>query len=549
MLFPTKPTLADETGISGKISDVAATQAAPSSQPATTSNASTGSLISGCSGGANVAIIRIKGMIYGFTLESLERRVDRALQSGATLIVIELDTYGGQATSAIEISKYLKRLSIPVVAWVNDKAYSAGIMIASACNMIVMSPSSTTGDCAPIMPGVEMAPHERAKALSPLLAEFRANAVQNGYSYAMLHATTELGVMVYEVEHQETGEHRYVNQVDYAIMVKGVALDRAQQPGLLASVLNKHTPVGLGVYEATKDDRKQWKQVRLVHSGKSLLTISNTEAVDYGLAMAGNILTDLQLQQHLSAVDVTRISQSWSESMAAWLTHPGVRAVLIIALLLGAYVEFQSPGLGLPGGVAVLALLGLLCPPLIVGLAEVWHIIILVAGFALILTEVLVTPGFGVLGISGAILMFTGLTLMIVPSEGGVLPLPAKEMWDQLSRSAASMLVGAMVSFIGVIFISRHFGQIPILNRLILAMPAAPPVGVNLPVSGDEVIGHGNIKIGDVGQAVTSLRPGGYAVFDGDYVDVVSLGDWIDLGKSIRVVQLHGNRIVVDCMT
>ena len=393
-----------------------------------------------------------------------------------------------------------------------------------------------------------MAPHERAKALSPLLAEFRANAVQNGYAYAMLHATTELGVMVYEVEHQETGEHRYVNQVDYAIMVKGVAPDRAQQPGLLDSVLNKHKPVGLDVYEATEDDRKQWKQVRLVHGGKSLLTISNTEAVDYGLAMADNILTDFQLQEHLGAANVTRISQSWSESMAAWLTHPGVRAVLIIALLLGAYVEFQSPGLGLPGGVAVLALLGLLCPPLIVGLAEVWHIIAIVVGFSLILTEVLVTPGFGVLGVSGAILMFTGLTLMVVPSEGGALPLPAKEVWDQLYRSAASVLAGAIASFIGAVCISRYFGQIPILNRLILATPATSPVGVHLPVSGDEVIGRGNIKIGDVGQTVTSLRPGGHAVFDGNYVDVVSLGDWIDLGKSIRVVQIHGNRIVVDCL-
>ncbi len=194
-----------------------ADESSPPAQPPVRAAAA----ISGLASGAYVAVVPIRGDIYGFTLDSLKRRVDRALQGGATLIVVELDTYGGTLRSALEISKYLKKLPVPTVAWVNDKAYSAGTLIASACSQIVMSPASTIGDCAPIVPTKEMSLTERNKALSPLVAEFLDSAAMNGHPGALLHATCEWGVEVYEVEHQATGRRQMVSQLDYKVMVEG----------------------------------------------------------------------------------------------------------------------------------------------------------------------------------------------------------------------------------------------------------------------------------------------------------------------------------------
>ncbi len=174
--------------------------------------------------GSDIAVIPVSGLIYDFTFESLERRVDKALDGGASLIVIVLDTPGGVVTSALKISKYIKTLNVPTVAWVHNEAYSAGIMLAAACDEIVMAKASATGDCAPIVPGMNLEPTERAKALSPILAEFRDSANANGYDYAMFHAMCVLGVEVYLVEKDDgSGERRLVNQADYAVMVLGAS--------------------------------------------------------------------------------------------------------------------------------------------------------------------------------------------------------------------------------------------------------------------------------------------------------------------------------------
>jgi membrane-bound serine protease (ClpP class) len=51
--------------------------------------------------------------------------------------------------------------------------------------------------------------------------------------------------------------------------------------------------------------------------------------------------------------------------------------------------------------------------------------------------------------------------------------------------------------------------------------------------------------LGKSGTAHTPLRPAGIADFDGERVDVVSDGEFIDSGSPIAVVRVDGNRIVV----
>ena len=50
---------------------------------------------------------------------------------------------------------------------------------------------------------------------------------------------------------------------------------------------------------------------------------------------------------------------------------------------------------------------------------------------------------------------------------------------------------------------------------------------------------------GKTGKAITDLRPAGTAMIDDQRVDVVSRGEYIDKGASIRVLAVDGNRVVV----
>lgn len=538
-------------------------------QPVTSTNLYSSNLV--LPSGSNVAVIPVMGVIYDFTLDSLQRRVDKALAEGATLIVIELDTPGGVATSAMKISKYIKTIPVPTVAWVHNEAYSAGIMLAAACDEIVMSPASSTGDCAPIVPGVSLSATERAKALSPILEEFRDSAQANGYDYALFHAMCVLGVEVYMVEKTDgSGERRLVNQVDFAVMVKGESpQDHASPtpaPGSAQTPTDDVGAVTLSV--ATDADRGAWQAVQVlpsgdkapggsVHDGKTLLTRNQKRAADIGLSKA-TLASQAELQQHYRAASVTAFPPTWSEGLAAVLTSWWARVILIVVILLGAYLEMQAPGLSVPGGVAAAALLLLIGAPFIIGLAEVWHILLFLLGFALVIIELVFTPAFGLLGIAGLMMMFMGVVLSVVPAGRGaggqgVGWLPPPEMWDRMVASMFFTLLALLASGVGFYYITKHFGKIPGLNRLILqtAQPSAAAVGMDpaghrIHVSGDEVLGVGVITVGLAGAALTELRPSGVAGFGDLHVDVVSVGPFIDKGQPVTVVEVHGNRIVVD---
>lgn len=544
--------------------------------------------------GTNIAVIPITGVIYDFTLVSLERRVEKAINNGATVIVIELDTPGGVATSALKISKYIKNLPVPTVAWVHNEAYSAGIILAAACDEIVMSPASATGDCAPIVPGRDLAPTERAKFLSPILEEFRDSAQTNGYDYTMFHAMCVLGVEVYLVEKDDgSGERRLVNQVDYAVMVQGksakdmASLAPAVDAGPLSldailkqfvkglsqgsvptpSALTPEQAVGaVTLTIATDADRGRWRAVEVlpsgakaprgrIHDGKTLLTLSQTRAQDIGLSKAA-IGSEQALKQHYRAASVVAIPPTWSEGLAAILTSWWVRVILMVVFLLGAYLEMQAPGMSVPGVVAAVALIALIGAPFVIGLAEVWHILLFILGFVLLIVEIAFTPAFGLLGVAGLMMMFMGVVLSVVPSGPGgrgVGWLPPPEMWNRLVASMFITLFAIVASGVGFYYITKHFGKIPGISRLILttSQPLGAMIGVDMTgkpvhVSGDEVLGVSVVEIGLAGEAVTELRPSGTARFGDHHIDVVSVGPFINAGQPVKIVEVHGNRIVVD---
>jgi len=382
--------------------------------------------------GATVAVAPVRGPIYGSTRESLERRVDRAIQGGASVIVIEFDTPGGLLDAALDISKYIKSIPVDTVAWINDQAYSAGILLAAACDQIVMSPASATGDCAPInILNSNMGPTERGKALIPLLTEFRDSARRNGYDYALFHAMCTVGVEVYVVEHAQTGERRLVNQVDYAVMVRGESLDDADRLDLDQAVSDESFArvAQPSLTVATDADRGAWRPVEKLPSGEVLpmgrlwdgnapLTLDQTIAHDIGLAKA--IVADTnELQQYLNAGSVSYVAETWSYGAAAVLTSWWMRAILVAVLIIGAYVELQAPGLGVPGLLAAVAAALLLGAPYVIGLAEVWHLIVFLIGAMLLVVELVLIPSFGLVGTAGLLLMLLGLAFSVVPSGSG----------------------------------------------------------------------------------------------------------------------------------
>ena len=537
------------------------TPAAPPDKVPASSGAAAG--LSVPSGGL-VAVVEIDGPImFDNQLDSLKRRTDRAIQDGADLIVFDLDTPGGALIIALDMSAYIRSLSVPTVAWVDNQALSAGILIGSACDELVMSTGSLTGDCAPIVPGQNLAPTERAKALSPLLAEFRANAADNyngstTTDYALFHAMCVLGVEVYQVKHKITGELRLVSQVDYAIMVDGQSpVDAAgigQSNNNGSALTNPENPGQVGKPVVTVTDASevgQWELVKQIHNGSTLLTMNEAEALDAGLSRA-TVRNETELKQLYGAGSVQRYKETWSESLVGFLVNPIVRACLLLLGIVGLLLEYFSPGLFVPGIVGLTALAVLIGAPFLVGLAQTWHLLLIVIGLGLVVYEMFTMTTFGVLAVLGLLMFIAGLVLSGVQTASNGLPTSGTERQVMITSLS---FIGAIVMTVPILFImTRYFGSLPLLNKLVLTESQSPLIatagGIEVPhqrVSGDEVVGGGSIKPGMTGVVTkTGLRPAGNIEIDDQLIDVTSTGGFIEAGTTVRVLEVHGAMIMVE---
>jgi membrane-bound serine protease (ClpP class) len=94
-------------------------------------------------------VIPIRGTVEYALLSFVKRGLAEADKAGAALIIVDIDTFGGRVDAAIEISKLLRELKKPVVAYVSENAWSAGALIALSTPKIYMCKGSSIGSAEP----------------------------------------------------------------------------------------------------------------------------------------------------------------------------------------------------------------------------------------------------------------------------------------------------------------------------------------------------------------------------------------------------------------
>jgi membrane-bound serine protease (ClpP class) len=561
-------------------------------QPATTPKAApptTAASVPASRQADNVAVITIRGEIDQWTAVSVRRRMDHAVANGAGAVVFEIDTPGGAVGAMLDITNLIKNSPISnTVAWIHPKAYSAGAFIALACNEVVVSQSATMGDAAPIAIGpmglMALPETERQKMLAPLLTELTDSARRNGYDEKLVQAFVMLGVELWLVEHAETGRRLFIDEREYRTLFDGEPLDQPMQPsGAAPSARTAPTEVGppapgvnepqafrpvspaidaetaksisddladLGAYSTrpilTRADKGQWRLVEHVTDGTTLLTLSTPDLVRYGLAQQV-VTNDAELKAFFGATNLSRLDPTWSEHLARFLSLMPVKGFLIVVFLLGLFLEMSAPGVGLPGGVALAALMGLLAPQFVAGAAAWWGVLALVSGIAFLGLELFVLPGFGVFGVLGLVALFAGLLGMVI-GPGPLFPDSDAEKQD-LIYGVTTVLLALCTTFIGMYFITKYHRSLPVLSKLVLANEPRPfaddEADGMLGAMGGEAAAA---RVGEEGVAITTLRPSGTAEFGERLVDVVSEIGMIDQGTRVRVTRVNGNRVAVEPM-
>ena len=495
----------------------------------------------------DVTIITIEGVVDTVTAQSFQRRLEAATDADA--IVIELNTPGGDLMSTLQICYVIKNNAPQnTVAWIHPHAFSAGTIIALACREIIVAKGSTFGDAAPINPtGQPIPATERAKIESPVLAEVIDSARRNHYDEHLVEAFVSVGIELWLIQHNKTGEVVCVNRNEYesifsepppqhfsAIGTKQSSgtklspffetlseLQGAVQPGdpTWDPTFAQQLPTSRTLLRAS--DASNWKLVKQVVPNDRLLTLKPSEGAMYGL-VSGVVNTHQELKKWFGATNVVTLKPTWSENLVGILISWPIRLVLIALFLICVVVEFATGSTGLFGIGAVVTMALLIGAPWLADLAQWWDIILVLGGLALIATEILVIPGTGFTGFTGVALLFAGIIGSFVSGDLG-----SSTGQAQLMTGLGTVVGGCILAIIASWIILKHFGDTHAMRQLVLEVD----VGTH------EQTPTLSLTKGDEAIAITDLRPSGKIERNSVIYDATTTGGWITKGVKVRIMQ------------
>lgn len=299
--------------------------------------------------GAAVYVIPIEHNIESGLTAFLKRAFQEAEEANAVHIILKLNTYGGEVSSAEAIGKLLRASEIPITAFIEEKAVSAGTYIALNADNIVMQQGSTIG----------------------------AAAVVNG-SGEMIESSK---VISYWVER-----------------MKEAAKHSGRDPNIAVAMVDPSVDLDLAIIEKRK-----------LPGG--ILSLSQEEAIAVGYAdqtlnSVEEVIQWLQLDKRM----VVEVELSVAEQVARWIVDPYVKTILLILGIAGILIELFVPGFGAPGIIGIASFVLYFFGHYVAGFAGMEAIVLFVLGLVLIIAELFV-PSFGILGITGGVSVIAGVVL------------------------------------------------------------------------------------------------------------------------------------------
>jgi membrane-bound serine protease (ClpP class) len=137
--------------------------------------------------------ISVSGVVENGLAPYIARSLREAEAQGAVAAILDMDTPGGRIDAAERIADAVRGSRIPVYAYVNPRAYSAGALIAIASNGIYMRPGAVIGAATPVDgQGVKAS----EKMVSAMRAEFRSLAEQRGLDPKLAEAMVDENVEI-----------------------------------------------------------------------------------------------------------------------------------------------------------------------------------------------------------------------------------------------------------------------------------------------------------------------------------------------------------------
>lgn len=445
-------------------------------------------------------------------------------------LILELNTPGGEVFAAQQIANALKDLDIqeeiPVVAYINNWAISAGAMLAYSSRFIVIVKDASMGAAEPIMAtqtGETKAASEKVN--SALRSDFANRAGFFGRNPSIAEAMVDKDLILV----MRQGKIIKLDN-ESQIITTGAHPDLLISPKGKLLTLNGEQLIRFGVADS------------MVMPSK-LPRLTEEERASGKWSGEKFPLFHQPFFSKIPHVIIEPYQMDWKTQFFVFLAHPVVSSILMLGMMMGFYMEMNTPGFGLAGTVALVCLFLIVLSSLSLQIASWLEVILLFTGIAIVLIELFVLPTFGLLGFIGIVMAIVGLFGMMLPEIGSV-----EFDFDTKTINAAGEAFFSHLAWLSATFV------LGIILIMIMARYLTPRFAVwsRLVLSGGEQEGYIALEDpkklpspGSRGEAMTPLRPAGKIIVENMIYDALTEGGYIERGSSIIVTKLDGSTIIV----
>jgi len=435
----------------------------------------------------------INAKSVNWTLRSLRQSQQ---DSQANLLCLQINSAGGSAEDSLRLAGFLAALDatqIRTVAFVPALARGDAALIAWSCDELVLGPDAVLGG-----PGEAVA---SSRDLPELRRAIGALAQDMGRDWSLPVALVDPALSVHRYTHEGTGLMRVFCEEELA----------------------------------EQDDPAEWKRGSEVLARDGL---SGREAEELKVAShLADSFDEFRQLYHLEQ-NFEFLQPNWAHMLIERLASPRLAGILLFVAWFTLMIEFAQPGLGIAGFASALCFVFFFWSQVLHGTAGWLEVLMFGAGVIAVVLEIFVIPGFGVFGLGGAILIVSSIVLA---SQTFVIPRNSYQ-FEQFPISIMMVAAAAAGAFASMAVIHRYLPDAPFLHRLMLRRPDEE---LRDELQRRETFADFAFLQGKRGRTTTQLTPSGKARFGDEVINVISDGELISSGTDVYVVEVRGNRVLV----
>jgi membrane-bound serine protease (ClpP class) len=400
----------------------------------------------------HVDLIVIDGSINPAVDDFIRESITRAKSNGARALVIQLDTPGGLLSSTRTIVKEMLSAQVPIMVYVSPSgagAGSAGVFITMAAHIAAMAPATNIGAAHPVAGGGQEVKGVMAEKIENFTASF-----------------------------SETIAQKRGRNTEWAIEAVRRSVSITETDALKKKVVD--------IIAKDIDDLLRQADGRKVDLDGRITTLS------------------------VKGVNVVRHEMSLKQRIVNAIADPNIAYMLLMAGILGLYMEFSNPGVMFPGVTGAICLVLALISLQLLSFNYA-GLFLIILGIALLVGEAFM-PSFGILGIGGVISLALG-SFLLFDTPNSDLTIDATIVYTAVATMAAFVLAIGYLVF--------------------RSQKAKPTLGMDG-------------LMGEIGEVRVKLSPSGKVFVHGEYWNAqIQTDGQIDVGDKVQIVGYDGMNLKV----